>query len=88
LTPPHAPLGEARGVSEPWCDEADLACNRASVNIYSALSAGALILLKSVNHRGATMKWLLVSFAFVALTLCMSFFASIVDDLRKASDQN
>jgi len=34
------------------------------------------------------MKWLLVSFALVALTLCMSFFASIVDDLRKASDQN
>lgn len=34
------------------------------------------------------MKWLLVSFAFVALTLCMSFFASIVDDLRKACDQN
>lgn len=34
------------------------------------------------------MKWLFISFALVALTLCMSFFVSIVDDLRKASDQN
>ncbi len=34
------------------------------------------------------MKWLLVGFARVALTLCMSFFASVADDLRKASDQN
>lgn len=33
------------------------------------------------------MKWLLVSFALVVLTLCLSFFASVADDLRKAVDE-
>lgn len=34
------------------------------------------------------MKWLLVSFALMVLTLCVSFVASVVDDLRQGGDQD
>ncbi|KGH30459.1 hypothetical protein P353_10010 [Comamonas testosteroni] len=34
------------------------------------------------------MKWLLISFALVVLTLCVSFVASVADDLRRAGDES
>lgn len=34
------------------------------------------------------MKWLLISFALVVFTLCVSFFASVADDLKKANDES
>ncbi len=34
------------------------------------------------------MKWLLICSALVILTLCISFCASVADDLRMASDDS